>query len=72
MADTPGTLSDVLTIQEVMRFWKKAESSVRYHINRGNFRYRLTSSGRYLVKRESVLALWGQPVCDIDAGDIFE
>ena len=72
MSDKSGALADVLTIGEVAAFWGKTLAGVRYHIDRGNFRWRYTESGRILVERDSVIGLWGQPTRDIDAGDIYD
>lgn len=55
------SLSDVLTIQEVCKFWHKGRSTVRYHVDRGHLRSRCTEGGRYLIRRTSVEALWGPP-----------
>jgi predicted NAD-dependent protein-ADP-ribosyltransferase YbiA (DUF1768 family) len=56
-------LGDVLTIQEVSKWWDKNPNTVRYHINRGNLRWRYIDTGKIvLVERASVEALWGPPV----------
>lgn len=60
--DIMAVLADVLTIQEVSRYWGRNENTVRYHLNRGNLRWRYTATGRVLIERTSVEALWGQPV----------
>ena len=60
------SLSEVLTIQEVSKFWGKHRTTVRYHIDRGNLRARYTAAGRILVEKDSVITLWGPPVQEIN------
>jgi predicted NAD-dependent protein-ADP-ribosyltransferase YbiA (DUF1768 family) len=60
-------LGDVLTIQEVSKWWDKNPNTVRYHINRGNVRWRYIDTGKIvLVERASVEALWGPPVYPLE------
>ncbi len=55
-------LGDVLTTQEVSQWWGRNANTVRYHINRGNLRWRYTATGRVLIECASVEALWGPPL----------
>lgn len=66
------TLVEVLTVQEVMAFWGRTRGAVRYHMDRGNFRWRYTDAGRILIERDSVTALWGEPKRDISPDDISD
>jgi predicted site-specific integrase-resolvase len=56
-----ANVSDALTITEVSRMWGVNRSTVRYHIDRGNFQTRITAGGRFLIERASVEAMWGPP-----------
>jgi predicted NAD-dependent protein-ADP-ribosyltransferase YbiA (DUF1768 family) len=45
----------------------KNPNTVRYHINRGNVRWRYIDTGKIvLVERASVEALWGPPVYPLE------
>ena len=66
-----SSLAGVLTVQEVARLWGKTRGAVRYHVDRGNFRWRYTAAGRILIERDSVIALWGPPQSDLDEEDIY-
>ncbi|MCD4684308.1 MAG: helix-turn-helix domain-containing protein [Anaerolineae bacterium] len=69
MPDNTNSLLDALTIKEIAHYWNKHRTSVRYHINRGNFKIRYTTTGRIMVARESVEALWGPPLTEINETD---
>lgn len=66
-----SSLTGVLTVQEVARLWGKTRGAVRYHVDRGNFRWRYTAAGRILIERDSVIALWGPPRGDLEGGDLY-
>jgi hypothetical protein len=61
-----GSLSEVLSVQEVSLLWGKNRNSVRYHMDRGNFKWRYTETGRIMVERASVEALWGPSLRESD------
>ncbi len=54
-------LEESLTVREVCALWGQCRSVVRYHIDRGNFKWRYTLDNRILVERASVVRLWGEP-----------
>jgi hypothetical protein len=64
------SVAETLTIQEISKYWKKHRTTVRYHIDRDNLVWRYTDAGRILVEKESVIALWGPPVIDINKRDV--
>lgn len=55
------SLSEVLTIQEISKLWGRHRSTVRYHVDRGTFKWRYTEAGLILVERAAVEAVWGPP-----------
>ena len=54
-------LEGLLTVREVCELWGHCRSAVRYHIDRGNFKWCYTLDNRILVERASVVKLWGEP-----------
>jgi hypothetical protein len=52
-------LTEVLTVSEVAHIWEVHESTVWYHLNRGDFRWRDTRGGFALIDRGSVAEYWG-------------
>lgn len=54
-------LEGLLTVREVCELWGHCRAAVRYHIDRGNFKWRYTLDNRILVERASVVKLWGEP-----------
>lgn len=57
-------LLQVLTIAEVCKAYCVSDSTVRYHIQRGNLTYRqsiATKKGVILIDTDSLTALWGEP-----------
>jgi len=54
-------LEGLLTVREVCELRGHCRSAVRYHLDRGNFKWRYTLDNRILVERASVVRLWGEP-----------
>lgn len=61
-------IQEVLTIGEVMAHWKKARNTVIYAILRGNLVARQPAGpkGIYLVSKQSVISMWGQPLTPLE------
>lgn len=61
-------LLQVLTIAEVCYAYHVSDSTVRYHIARGNLTYRqsiVTKNGVILIDIDSLIDLWGRPCQDL-------
>lgn len=59
-------LADTVTIQEAALIWKRTEAAIRYHIKRGNVKFRKAlSGGTYLITRQSLVERFGAPSDDI-------
>jgi len=52
-------LGESLTVREVCELWGHCRAAVRYHIDRGNFKWRYMLDNRILVERASVIRLRG-------------
>lgn len=69
MEDFEGAcLREVLTIGEVIAGWGKARNTVIMAILRGTLIARQPSGvkGIYLVSKQSVMSLWGQPKKELE------
>lgn len=56
-------LHEVITLAEAAQIFYRGKGTIRYHINRGNLRWRKTSgkNGVYLISLQSLIQLYGQP-----------
>lgn len=63
-------LCRVLTISEIALMWCVHERSVRRRLDRGDFVYRVTATGIYLVEYDSVVRIWGEPVNGIKETEV--
>jgi hypothetical protein len=59
--DQNDVLEGLLTAREVCELWGRARTVVRYHLDRGNFKWRYTLDSRILVERASVVGLQEEP-----------
>jgi hypothetical protein len=57
----PGSLYDVVTVQEAAQIACVGEGTIRYHIDRGNLIWRKTERV-YLISLESLKCLYGESV----------
>jgi len=53
----------LITIAEAAKLFYRGRGTIRYHINRGNLRWRKTpgKNGVYLITLQSLKDLYGQP-----------
>ena len=65
-------LTDVLTVTEVAYCWKVNADTVRYHLDRGNFRWRYTRGNLILIDKVSVIGMWGKPAREDNEIAVFE
>ena len=59
--DDKAPLEAVVTISEVRRMWRKADSVIRGAIDTERLCYRQTDSGLYLLTVASLVKAWGVP-----------